>query len=50
MFAEKLRNSKILTVKDLLYCNVKIKSKEIDGIGEGRLNKWKQNARQILED
>ncbi len=50
VFADKLRSSKIVTIKDLLYCNVKIKSKEIDGIGVGRLNKWKQNARQILED
>ena len=49
-FAEKLRKSKILTVKDLLNCNVKMKSKEIKGIGEARLNNWKQNARQILED
>jgi len=50
MFADKLRKSKILTVKDLLNCNVKMKSKEIKGIGEARLNNWKQNARQILED
>ena len=40
-FAAKLRKAKILTVKDLLNCNVKMKSKEIEGIGEGRLNKWK---------
>jgi len=50
VFAEKLRKSRIMTVKDLLNCNVKMKSKEIEGIGENRLNKWKQNARQILED
>ncbi len=49
-FAEKLRKGKIFTVKDLLNCNVKMKSKEIKGIGEARLNTWKQNARQILED
>ena len=49
-FADKLKNSNIFTVKDLLSCNVKMKSKEIKGIGEARLNTWKQNARQILED
>lgn len=49
-FAEKLRKAHILTVKDLLNCNIKMKAKEIVGIGETRLNNWKQNARQILED
>lgn len=49
-FAEKLRKAQILSVKDLLNCNVKMKAKEITGIGEARLNNWKQNARQILSD
>lgn len=49
-FAKKLRNGRILSIKDLINCNVKMKAKEIDGIGESRLNSWKQNARQILAD
>ena len=49
-FAEKLRKAQILSVKDLLNCNVKMKAKEITGIGEARLNNWKQNVRQILSD
>ncbi|MFW9830095.1 MAG: helix-hairpin-helix domain-containing protein, partial [Candidatus Thorarchaeota archaeon] len=47
-FAEKLREAHIITIKDLMSCNVKMKAKEISGIGEVRLNKWKQNAKQIL--
>lgn len=49
-FAEKLQNAQILSVKDLINCNIKMKAKEITGIGEARLNTWKQNAKQILSD
>jgi len=47
-YAIKLRGAGIHTIKDLLNCSTKIKAKEISGIGEVRLNNWKQNARQIL--
>ena len=47
---EKLLNSSdIYTIKDLLNCNVKIIAQKTKGIGETSLNKWKQNARQIVE-
>ncbi|MBD3213516.1 MAG: hypothetical protein GF311_12990 [Candidatus Lokiarchaeota archaeon] len=49
-YAEKLNNAGIYSIKDLLGCNVKIKAKEIYGVGEASLNKWRQNARQISED
>ncbi|MBD3215561.1 MAG: hypothetical protein GF311_23325 [Candidatus Lokiarchaeota archaeon] len=48
-YAEKLHTSGIHTIKDLLTCNVKMKAKEIHGVGVGSLNKWRQNARQIME-
>jgi len=47
-YAKKLREAGIHTVKDLLNCSTKIKAKEISGVGEVRLNNWKQNARQII--
>ena len=47
---KKLNAARIYTIKDLLNCNVKIKAKEISGVGEVSLNKWRQNARQILID
>jgi len=47
-YAKKLRKAGIHTVKDLLNCSTKIKAKEISGVGEVRLNNWKQNARQII--
>lgn len=46
----KLVSAGIYTIKDLLNCNVKIKAKEISGVGEVSLNKWRQNARQILNE
>jgi hypothetical protein len=49
-YAKKLQESNIHTIKDLLNCSTKIKAKEISGVGEVRLNNWKQNARQILSD
>ena len=48
--ASALKKAGILTIKDLLNCNVKMKAKEIAGVGEASLNKWRQNARQILSD
>ncbi|MBD3213513.1 MAG: hypothetical protein GF311_12975 [Candidatus Lokiarchaeota archaeon] len=49
-YAEKLNTAGIHTIKDLLACNVKMKAKEIHGVGVGSLNKWRQNARQIMEE
>ncbi|MEJ2251598.1 MAG: helix-hairpin-helix domain-containing protein [Candidatus Lokiarchaeota archaeon] len=49
-YAKKLKDAGIHTVKDLLECNAKMKVKEIYGVGETRINNWKQNARQILDE
>ncbi|MEJ2249372.1 MAG: helix-hairpin-helix domain-containing protein, partial [Candidatus Lokiarchaeota archaeon] len=49
-YANKLKEAEIHTVKDLLECNAKMKAKEIYGIGETRINNWKQNARQIMDE
>jgi len=46
----KLKRVGILTIKDLLECSVNAIAKQIDRVGVASLNKWKQNARQILTE
>jgi len=45
---KKLKDAGIHTLNDLINCNVKVKAKEIQGVGEQSLNKWKQEARKLL--
>lgn len=43
-----LNKGGINTVKDLINCNSKVVAKQVKGLGEASLNKWKQAARQIM--
>ncbi|MFX1394291.1 MAG: helix-hairpin-helix domain-containing protein [Promethearchaeota archaeon] len=45
---KKLEEAGIHTLKDLINCNVKLKAKEIQGVGVTSLNKWKQEAKSLL--
>ncbi|MFX1452635.1 MAG: helix-hairpin-helix domain-containing protein, partial [Promethearchaeota archaeon] len=45
---KKLIDAGINTLNDLINCNVKVKAKEIQGVGLTSLNKWKQEAKKIL--
>ncbi len=45
-----LNKGGIYSIKDLLNCNSKMLAKQIKGLGEASINKWKQAARQILSN
>ncbi len=47
--AKTLNSAGILTIKDLINCNEKILAQQLKGIGVASLNKWKQAARQLLQ-
>ncbi|MFX1394744.1 MAG: helix-hairpin-helix domain-containing protein, partial [Promethearchaeota archaeon] len=45
---KKLEENGIHTLNDLINCNAKVKAKEIKGVGVTSLNKWKQEAKKLL--
>jgi len=45
---KRLNSVGIYSVRDLLICNSKIIAQQIPGVGAATLNKWKQNAKEIL--
>jgi len=49
-YKERLNAAGIHTIKDLIKCNAKVKAEQIHRVGVTSINKWKQNARQIMED
>ena len=47
---ELLKKANITTIEELISCSPKTIAKEVKGLGEVSLNKWKQKAKQIIND
>lgn len=47
---KRLNTAGIYTIRDLLECNSKIIAQKIRGIGVATLDRWKQNAKQIISN